>query len=378
MTENANQICARCVMDSSAANITFDGYGVCIYCTDFLARSSHVLNKDPGQRRLERNALVAKVKADGKGKHYDCVIGISGGVDSSWALMQAVKLGLRPLAVHMDNGWNTELAQNNIENLVRGLAVDLYTYVIDWDEYRSLMQAFFDADVIDVELLYDNAMLAVNYQQAAQHGVKFILAGSNTASEGMPLPEGWNWFKLDKRNIRAIGKSFGQVQLNSFPAIGTMGYIWHEIVRRRKWISFLDYFDYNKFEAMAVLQRDFGYKPYPYKHYESVFTRFYQGYILPEKFGVDKRHTHLSTLIASGQMTREDALKSLEGISYLSEKALEEDKQYFVKKMGWTIRQLDEYIARPEQPHVKYRSERDLYNCCLNIYRYLFKKKATK
>jgi len=378
MTEISYQVCARCVMDTSAADIIFDEHGVCNYCTDFIARCGHLLKKEPTQRKCELNTFVDRLKAAGKGKPYDCIIGVSGGVDSSWALVQAVSLGLRPLAVHMDNGWNTELSQNNIENLVRGLGVDLYTHVIDWDEYRKLMQAFFDADVIDVELLTDNAIFAVNCQQAAKHGVKFILAGSNTSSEGMPLPKGWNWFKLDKRNIRAIGKTVGQVQLHSFPAIGTMEFIWHRVVRGRKWISFLDYFDYNKFEAMEVLQRDFGCKPYPYKHYESTFTRFYQGYILPEKFNVDKRRTHLSTLIASGQMTREDALKNLEGSPYPSEKALEDDKQYIIKKMGWTIKRLDEYIARPEQPHTKYPSERDLYNRCLNIYRFLFKRQPTK
>lgn len=154
-----------------------------ITATEFLARSGHILHQDPLQRTQELNTFVAKVKAEGKGKQYDCIIGVSGGVDSSWVLVQAVKLGLRPLAVHMDNGWNSELAQNNIANLVRGLGVDLYTHVIDWNEYKALMQAFFDANVIDIELLYDNAMLAVNYQQAKKYKIKFILSGSNQATK---------------------------------------------------------------------------------------------------------------------------------------------------------------------------------------------------
>lgn len=187
------QICSRCVMDTSAIDITFDEDDVCNYCSNFIEKYGHILNKNPDQRRHDLNTFVAQVKKQGKGRQYDCVIGISGGVDSSWALVQAAKLGLRPLAVHMDNGWNSELAQNNIANLVRGLGIDLYTHVINWTEYRSLMQAFFDADVVDVELLYDNAMYAVNYQQAAKHGIKFILAGTNRATEGMPLPENWNW-----------------------------------------------------------------------------------------------------------------------------------------------------------------------------------------
>ena len=357
MSERPYQVCVRCVMDTSADDITFER-GVCSYCTEFLSKSRHVLTRERDARKGELAAFVATVKARGKGKPYDCVIGVSGGVDSSWALVQAVKLGLRPLAVHMDNGWNSELAQNNIANLVRGLGVDLFTHVINWEEYRSLMQAFFDADVIDVELLYDNAMLAVNYSQAARNRVKFILSGSNTSTEGMRMPTRWNWYKFDKRNIRGLGKRFGGARLNTFPSIGTLGIVWARLLRGIQWIPFLDLFEYNKFAALEEMQRSYGYKPYPYKHYESIFTRFYQGYILPEKFGVDKRRLHLSTLIVSGQMTRDQALEGLRGIPYLSPDELEEDKDYFMKKMGWSRADLAAYIARPEKSHLDYPSER--------------------
>lgn len=363
------QVCTRCVMDSTVPGIHFDAGGVCNYCTEFLERSSHVLHKDPAQRKRELDALVDKVKRRGKGKPYDCVIGVSGGVDSSWVLVQAVRLGLRPLPVHMDNGWNSELAQNNIANLVRGLGLHLYTHVIDWTEYRRLMQAFFDANVIDVELLYDNAMLAVNYQQAARNGVHYIMAGTNQSTEGMLMPKGWTWNKFDKRNIKALGRRFGGVRINTFPAIGTVNKVWFQMVRGIHWVSMLDYFEFNKFEALEVLQREYGYKPYPYKHYESIFTRFYQGYILPQKFGVDKRRVHLSTLVVSGQMSREDALRGLEGIPYPSEKALEEDKVYFMKKMGWTPQQLADYIARPGVSHAEYPSEHRFAKFCLDVYR---------
>lgn len=356
------QACTRCVMDTSVEDIRFDARGVCNYCTEFLTESAHVLNKSAVQRRTDLDALVARVKQAGKGKRYDCVVGVSGGVDSSWALVQAVQLGLRPLAAHMDNGWNSELAQNNIANLVRALGVDLHTHVIDWDEYRQLMQGFFDADVIDVELLYDNAMFAVNYRQAAKYGVKFILAGSNQATEGMRMPPTWNWLKFDKRNIAALGAGRVGQKLRTFPSIGTLGFFWSEFVQRIRWIAFLDYFDYNKAQALQVLQRDYGYKPYLFKHYESIFTRFYQGYILPEKFGVDKRRVHLSSLILSSQMTRTEALVRLEGIPYASQQALQEDKQYFVKKMGWSQAQLQEYIARPGKPHSAYPSEKPLWD----------------
>jgi N-acetyl sugar amidotransferase len=362
MSTKTYQICTRCVMDTSVADISFDAQGVCNYCTEFLQQASHVLNKPPAERERELAQLAAEVKAQGRGKRYDCVVGVSGGVDSSWALVQAVKLGLRPLAVHMDNGWNSELAQNNIANLVRTLGVDLHTHVIDWSEYRQLMQAFFDADVLDVELLYDNAMMAVNYEQAAKFGVKHILAGSNLATEGMRMPAGWNWFKYDKRNIVALAARANGLKLRTFPAIGTLDFVWNLFIRGIRWIPFLDYLDFNKAQALEVLQREYGYKPYLFKHYESVFTRFYQGYILPQKFGVDKRRVHLGTLVASGQMTREAALAGLEGIAYASEAALQEDKQYFIKKMGWSAAKLDEYIARPERAHSAYPSEKPLWN----------------
>jgi N-acetyl sugar amidotransferase len=356
------QVCSRCVMDTTAPDIRFDADGICSYCREFLHRAGAELAQDPQTRARKRDRFIAEVKAAGAGKAYDCVIGVSGGVDSSWSLVQAVRLGLRPLPVHMDNGWNSELAQNNIANLVRGLGLHLYTHVIDWNEYRDLMQAFFDADVIDVELLYDNAMAAVNYQQAARHGLRHILAGTNQATEGMRIPASWVWFKFDRKNIRGLGRRFRRRELRTFPAIGTLGYLWYEHIRGIRWISFLDYFEYNKQEALEVLQREFGYKPYPYKHYESIFTRFYQGYILPQKFGVDKRRVHFSTLIVSGQMTREEALRGLEGIPYASEKALEEDKLYFVKKMGWSLADLDAYIGRPAVAHSHYPSERPLWD----------------
>lgn len=358
-------------MDTSATDISFDEHGVCSYCTEFLSRSGHILHKEPLQRTQELNTFVAKVKAEGKGKPYDCIIGVSGGVDSSWVLVQAVKLGLRPLAVHMDNGWNSELAQNNIANLVRGLDVDLYTHVIDWNEYKKLMQAFFDANVIDIELLYDNAMLAVNYQQAAKYKIKFILSGSNQATEGMRMPKAWNWLKFDKRHIKSLGKRGGVTRLDTFPSIGTLQFIWYEFLLNIHWTPFLDYFDFNKNLAMETLKNEYGYKPYPYKHYESIFTRFYQGYILPNKFYVDKRRLHLSTLVASGQMERIEALKDLEGIPYPTTQSLEDDRKYFLKKMGWRNDELEQYIAKPCVQHSEYPTEKPAWDFFLLVYKFI-------
>jgi N-acetyl sugar amidotransferase len=368
------QVCTKCVMDTSAMGINFDDDGVCNYCKEFLERSSYVLNKDQQSQISELHGFIKKVKADGKNKRYDCIIGVSGGVDSSWVLVQAVKLGLRPLAVHMDNGWNSELAQNNISNLVQNLKVDLYTHVIDWNEYRKLMQAFFDADVIDVELLYDNAMLAVNYEQAKKYGIKFILAGTNQSTEGMSMPPGWNWLKYDLKNIKSIARKFGDFKFKTYPGIGTLGFIWYRFFHKIEWVSFLDFFSYNKAVALDILQREYDYKPYPYKHYESIFTRFYQAYILPQKFSIDKRRLHLSTLVVTGQMNREDAIQQLEKIPYSSEREMNDDKNYFIKKMGWNSQVLQDYINSPEISHATYGSEKDTWDFCFKIYKKMLSK----
>jgi hypothetical protein len=225
--------------------------------------------------------------------------------------------------------------------------------------------------VIDIELLYDNAMVAVNYQQAIKNGLKYILLGYNQATEGMPVPANWNWFKYDKKNIYAIWSRFGNGSpIKTFPSIGTLGF-WTYRLRGIRWTSFLDYFDYQKAEAVDVLQREMGYRPYPYKHYESVFTRFYQGYLLPRKFGVDKRRLHFSTLIASGQMSRAQALKLLEQSPYPSEQELGEDIQYFLKKMDWTAKKLDAYLAGPEKPHSLYGSEKGLWESVIRPWGYV-------
>lgn len=359
MQKESYKLCNRCVMDVTASGIEFNENGICSYCEEFIRRSGHILNEEELEKEARLNSLIDEIKEKHKNQPYDCVVGVSGGVDSSWTLVKVVELGLRPLAVHMDNGWNSELAQNNISNLIETLKIDLFTLVIDWREYRSLMQAFFDADVIDVELLYDNAMQAVNYQMAAKHGLHHILSGTNETTEGMHIPGDWNWYKKDKKNIREIGRRFGNVKLKTFPSIGTADYFWYDRIRKIKWYSFLDYIHYHKEEALQVLETSYGYKRYPYKHYESVFTRFYQGYILPKKFGIDKRRVHLSTLIMSGQITREEALKDLEQIPYPSEEDLRSDIDYFLKKMKWTRRELDEYLGRPPKSHTDYPSEID-------------------
>ena len=361
------KFCNVCVMNTTASNIIFDSNGQCNYCKNFTKKI-----ESTKKNKIDLDLLVTKIKSKNINNKYDCIVGLSGGVDSCFTLHKVIEIGLKPLVVHMDNGWNSELAQNNIENLLKKLDVDLYTHVIDWGEYRKMMNAFFKADVLDVELLMDNAMLAVNYSQASKNNIKYILAGTNMNSEGMEMPSNMNWFKYDKKNIIDIVNKFEKVKLNTYPIISTLDLVKYIFFRKIRWISFLDYFDYNKFEAINLLKNKYNFKPYPYKHYESVFTRFYQGYILPNKFGIDKRILHLSTLIISKQLKRDEALAELKiSNAYTSEEMLENDKLYFLKKMGWSTNDLDKYITRPEIPHDYYKSEKKIFQLLLKIYKYL-------
>jgi len=349
-------MCVRCVMDTSAVDITFDEHGVCNYCTAFLAKTL-TLPEDSNSLALRRNSLHNSIRETGKGKRYDCIVGVSGGADSSYALYLAVQNGLRPLAVHLDNGWDSELAQNNIANLVRRLSVDLYTHVIDWPENRDMQLAMMRADVIDVEMIMDNAQAATTYRQACKYGLRHIVSGVNSRTEGMPIPEGWYHYKFDVRNIRSIHKKFGSIPIRTHPLMRTLTWLYYMHGRRIKYHKYLDFFMYNKTEAIAILKRELDYVPYRYKHNESVFTRFYQNYMLPIKFGIDKRRVHHSNQICTGEMTREQALRDLAENVYIESGEAEADKLYVIKKLGMSEGEFREYMARPPVRHDVYPSE---------------------
>ena len=358
------QVCNDCIMDTTAENIVFDQNGVCNFCKDFIKRQIN-LNKD----KKNIDDLVNKIKINSKNKKYDCIIGVSGGVDSSYSLIKACDLGLRPLAVHLDNGWNSELAQDNISKLIRKCRVDLYTHVINWKEYRNLQQAFFDADVIDIELLMDNAMLSINYRIASKYKLKYILSGTNTATEGFNIPINWSWFKFDAKNIRSIANKFSNQKIKTFPLFGTLDFIKFELLKKIKWVLFPDYFDYSKEEAINLLKNRINYRPYPYKHFESVFTRFYQAYILPKKFGVDKRKLHLSNLIMTNEITRDQALRIIQQPTYPSIYDEKKDIRYFKKKMNWNDKDLKNYLSKEEKNHSIYGTEKPLWERLLKIYK---------
>jgi N-acetyl sugar amidotransferase len=347
-------------MDTSAPDIVFFPDGGCSFC-----RSAELVNSkgksgfeglETKSRELE--SLVRKLKIQGRGKRYDCVVGISGGLDSSWVLVKAVELGLRPLAVHMDNGWNSNLAVSNIESLLEALGVDLITYVIKWTEYRDLMQAFFDADVVDVELLYDNALHEVCYSQARRYGLRTILTGVNQSTEGVRVPRGWAAdSKWDGENISRIARRSGVV-MRTYPLFTTLKWLWYTYVKKIEFLPFLDYFSYTKSSALEELESKYKYSKYPYKHYESVFTRFFQGYLLLRKFGIDKRKVHFSSLIVSGQLSRDEALFDLEQSPYPDEIDLKRDMKFFLKKMNWSLADLEAYLARPAVSHGVYGSDK--------------------
>ena len=345
-------VCERCVMDRSDPQITFGHDGTCNHCIGALATIDH-LRQQKNPERL--STLVRRVQESGRGKTYDCIIGLSGGVDSSFLAYKAKRLGLRPLAIHLDNGWDSELAVKNIENVVRKLDLDLYTHVVDWPEFRDIQLSFFKADVIDIEMITDHAIMALAFDQAVKHGVHHILTGVNTATESI-LPAAWVHAKTDLRNLKAIHRKHGDVPLRTLPTVSTLKIRYFERFKRIRLISLLDLIDYDKRAAMKTLEDELGWTNYGGKHHESIFTRFYQQYILPEKFGVDKRKAHLSSLICAGQVTRSEALDELARPPHNPD-MIEADKAYVTKKLGMSPEALDAYIQAPRRSHYEYPSE---------------------
>lgn len=369
MNKEDFKVCTRCVMDTTAKDITFDENGVCNFCTEYIRKASSIINPDHSILKNQLEKFVHKIKEDGKNKEYDCIIGVSGGVDSSWVLVKAVEFGLRPFVVHMDGGWNAELADKNIQNLVKKLGVELHTVKVDEEHFNKLLKAYLDSDTIDIEILYDNAMLAINYMYANKYGIKWILSGSNKSTEGLRIPENWNWYKMDKKNILDVIEKCGNISIKSFPTFGTFDFVFNAYVKKIKWTSILDMMEYKKADVMKKLVDEYDYIPYPYKHYESILTRFYQGYILPVKFGVDKRKVHHSTLIASGQMSRDYAIEDLKKNPYVSEKELNDDVEYFLNKLNISKADLEDYISRPRKEHTFYDSEINIYKFLVKIYK---------
>lgn len=369
MNTRPYQICTRCVMDTSDPEITFDDAGLCSHCQryDSMVRDI-VARADRGERQNELDAIVAQIKERGRGHDYDCIMGLSGGVDSSYVAYTAKHLGLRPLAVHFDSGWNSELAVNNIENIVKKLGIDLHTHVVDWEEMRDLQLAFFKASVANCDIPTDHAFPAILYREAARHGIKYILSGSNYATEFI-LPSAWGYQSGDLRHLRDIHNRFGLHKLREYPTIGFFQqYIWYPYVRGIKTVKLLNYLPYNKFEAKRTIIRELDWRDYGGKHYESVFTRFFQGYYLPVKFGYDKRRAHLSSLINAGQVTREEALTELGQPTY-DPQLQADDKTFVAKKLGVSAAELDAIFQQPNKDYSDYASNAKLMEFGLKVKR---------
>ena len=345
------RMCTRCVMDTTDPDIVFDENGVCNHCHtyDRMVRE-YVVDGEEGLRQLEQTAQ--KIRKDGQGKKYDCVIGVSGGVDSTYVAYRVKKLGLRPLAVHLDNGWDSELAVKNIEETLKRLDIDLYTEVLDWEEFKDLQVSFLRASTPDSEIPTDHAINALLGNLAQKIGVKYVIIGSNVRTE-THLPRAWSQGHLDWKYIREIQKRFGTQPFRTFPHIGFFTYYLRMVTQKR--VEILNYLGYNKKEALRVLQEELGWRYYGGKHYESIYTRFYQGYILPEKFGFDKRRSHLSSLVCSGEVTREQALEELKVPTY-APSMQEEDREYVVKKLGLTDAEFAAIMSAPRKSYWDYPS----------------------
>jgi len=353
------QICKRCVMDTTVPDIVFDENGICNNCKDYFEKDNKIVFKgEEGRNKFQE--IAEKIKIDGKTNRYDCIVGVSGGTDSSYVAYLAKKSDLRVLLVHIDNGWNSEISEKNIQNIVEKTGFDYCKYEVDWEEFRDLQIAYLKASVMDIEVITDHAIKAAIYDIASKNGIKFILSGSNIATEGI-MPKSWVHTKEDLRNLEAIHKRYGEIKLKTYPKMGLSKFVSYILLKGIQNVSPLDYVEYDRKEAKRILQSEFGWEDYGRKHSESIFTRFYQGYILPRKFNIDKRKAHLSTLICSGQITREEALKEL-GKPFYEEDELERDKKYVLEKLNLSEKDFEELMKLPIKRHDEYATNEWIYS----------------
>ena len=352
-------MCSNCIMDTKDdPEISFNKNGVCNYCTSYETLSKQRIKRDEsGQIELLR--IIEKIKKSGKNKKYDCVLGVSGGVDSTYAAYLTKEYGLRPLLVHLDNGWNSELANRNIEYVVSKLGLDLHTWVINWEEFKDIQLSFLKASVVDIELVTDYAIVACMYLLADKYNVKTIISGHNFATEGI-MPSKWVHWKSDLLNIMSIHKSFGKEKIKTFPIMNYFRKAYLVNIKNIRTFPILNYIDYNKDFAKKIVTEELGWRDYGGKHNESIFTKFYQDYILPNKFKIDKRKAHLSALICAGQISRNDALEEIKKPTY-SECEIIENKKYVIKKFNLTEEEFEKIMNKPIKLHTDFNSYANLH-----------------
>ncbi|MEW6088388.1 MAG: N-acetyl sugar amidotransferase [bacterium] len=369
MSKTKYQICSNCIMDTTDPNITFDERGWCDYCRNY--HKNILPNWHPNENGEKMLApLVERIKKDGKGRGHDCLIGISGGVDSSYCAYLAKKrFGLRPLLFHVDAGWNSQESVNNIERLIDGLNLDLHTEVVDWLEMKDLQLAFFKAQVPHIDTPQDHAFFAALYNFAAKNGFRYVLTGANYSTECVREPLEWHYHASDLRQIRDIHRRFGHRPLKTFPLADIFKYkLYYRYIKGVRVVKLLNYVSYIKEEAMQELMDKFGWQKYAHKHYESRFTRFYEGYWLPTKFGYDKRRAHFSSLILTKQMTREAALERIAQKAY-DEQTMIQDFEYVATKLGLTVPELREIMNGKNKTYRDYKSSMPLISFATNILR---------
>lgn len=355
------QICTNCVMDTSDSRISFDEKGVCDHCNDFYQHVQPNWHTDErGRKELE--ALVARIKKEGEGKDFDCILGMSGGVDSSYMLHMAVKeFGLRPLVFHVDGGWNSELAVNNIQVMIDKLGLDLYTEVINWEEMKDFQLAFFKSGVPHLDIPQDHAFIATLYNFADKYKIKYILNGGNISTECVRNPMEWLYYGTDMAQIKDIIKKFGTVKMESYPFSPILRHKFYlRYLKGVKVVKPLNYMPYIKEQALQLLAETYGWKPYPQKHFESRFTKFYEGYWLPERFGFDTRRVQYSSLILTKQLTREDALEKLKKPAYNPE-TIQDEFNYIATKLGITPDELRGYFDMEKKFYWDYENRESVF-----------------
>ena len=367
-----NRVCTKTVMDTTDPNIIFDENGISDYYHNYINKI--LPSWETGKKgKEELNKIAKKIKSKSIDKPFDCIIGMSGGLDSSYALYVAKEvLGLRPLVYHVDAGWNTDQAVSNIEKVIEGLDLDLYTDVINWEEVKDLQRSFLKAQIPDQDLVQDYAFFSSLYRFAKKNKIKYILTGSNYSTECCREPEEWGGYAgIDKRLVNDIHKKYGTIKLKSFPIIDIFTYkLYYKYIYGMKIIKPLNYVPYNKNDAENLLEKKFGWKKFQHKHHESRFTRFYEDYWLPKKFGFDKRKAHFSSLILTGQMTREDALKRLQHAE-LDEQTLKNEFEYVSNKLEFEVDELNSLFNGENKTFRDYKNNRSLIQFGAKIMQFL-------
>ena len=356
--------CKFCLLDDlNDKDINFDKDGTCNYCVEFNSRvKDYIFTDEQEKKNLEK----IKNKLTNSSSKYHAIIGISGGVDSSYVCYLAHKMGLKCLLIQMDNGWNSKISTSNINKIIKKTGFDYYNYLLNWNEFKDLQRSFIKAGVIDLEVLTDHAVWAVLFKYTKEFKIKYTLTGDNYLTEN-GMPSSWNWIKSDASNIKDIHRKFGTVKLKTFPFLNF--YRWYlnrYFGFEGTMIPILNQINYNKFKAIKELKDYFGWEEYEGKHYESNFTKFYQSYILPTKFKVDKRKSHLSALIRSGQITKSKAIEEIEKPLFKGNQ-LQLEKEFFEKKLGYTSEEFDKIMSDKPISHDKYKSDKSKFKMLWRI-----------